>query len=216
MLYRKASTQGPWLRPPLQPLLTLQQPLSYVSREHIADVFASQEHGRRDISVCFTGHRVIPAEELPALTERLDALLEALYQRGFRDFWCGGALGFDTLAAQRVLLLRNRHEGIRLCLAIPCSTQSARWNADDCLVYEQLLYAADETKVLARQYYEGCMLARNRYMVDSSALCLCYLHHQKGGTMYTALYATRQGIPLLNLAIPGDCERFLRQSKTKA
>lgn len=213
MLYRKATASETWLRTPIQPPLALHQPLSYVSRDHIADVFASQEHGRRDIAVCFTGHRVLPAAELPALTERLDALLEALYQRGFRDFLCGGALGFDTLAAQRVLLLRNRHEGVRLCLAIPCSTQSAHWNADDCLVYEQLLYAADETKVLSRHYYEGCMFVRNRYMVDNSALCVCYLNHQKGGTMYTALYAMRQGIPLLNLAIPSDCERFLAETK---
>ena len=213
MLYRKAPASSGWLRPPLQPPVLLHQPLSYISRDHIADVFASQENGRKDISVCFTGHRVIPSSELPALTERLDRVLEALYLRGFRDFICGGALGFDTLAAQRILLMRTNHADVRLRLAIPCSTQSARWKASDCLVYEQLLYAADETIVLSRHYYEGCMYARNRYMVDNSAFCVCYLNRQKGGTMYTALYAMQEGLPLLNLAIASDCERLIQETK---
>ena len=161
MLYRKAQVSDRWLRAPLQAPTALHQPLSYISRSHIADVFASQENGRKDISVCFTGHRAIPPQELPALTERLDRVLEALYQHGFRDFICGGALGFDTLAAQRILLMRTHHADVRLRLAIPCSTQSARWKASDCLIYEQLLYAADETVVLSSHYYEGCVHAES-------------------------------------------------------
>lgn len=43
------------------------------------------------------------------------------------------------------------------------------------------------------------MYMRNRYMVDNSAFCVCYLNRQKGGTMYTALYAMQEGLPLLNL-----------------
>ena len=103
MLYRKAQVSDRWLRAPLQAPTALHQPLSYISRSHIADVFASQENGRKDISVCFTGHRAIPPQELPALTERLDRVLEALYQHGFRDFICGGALGFDTLDRKSVV-----------------------------------------------------------------------------------------------------------------
>lgn len=213
MLYRKSQVSDRWLRAPLQAPTALHQPLSYISRSHIADVFASQENGRKDISVCFTGHRAIPPQELPALTERLDRVLEALYQHGFRDFICGGALGFDTLAAQRILLMRTHHADVRLRLAIPCSTQSARWKASDCLIYEHLLYAADETVVLSSHYYEGCMYMRNRYMVDNSAFCVCYLNRQKGGTMYTALYAMQEGLPLLNLAIASDCERLIQETK---
>ena len=66
MLYRKSQVSDRWLRAPLQAPTALHQPLSYISRSHIADVFASQENGRKDISVCFTGHRAIPPQELPA------------------------------------------------------------------------------------------------------------------------------------------------------
>lgn len=57
------------------------------------------------------------------------------------------------------------------------------------------------------------MYMRNRYMVDNSAFCVCYLNRQKGGTMYTALYAMQEGLPLLNLAIASDCERLIQKTK---
>lgn len=47
MLYRKAQVSDRWLRAPLQAPTALHQPLSYISRSHIADVFASQENGRK-------------------------------------------------------------------------------------------------------------------------------------------------------------------------
>lgn len=187
----------------------LRQPLSFISREMIADVFDSQQRGRKDLTVCFTGHRLIPREEAEALSQRLDAVLEALYQRGFRDFISGAALGFDVLAAERVIALKARHSGVKLHLAIPCSTQSERWAAQDCARYERMLYNADTSRVLSQFYYTGCMQVRNRYMVDRSAFCLCYLTHSRGGTMSTVAYAMEQECPVLNLAMPDACEAFI-------
>lgn len=188
---------------------TLRQPLSFITREMIADVYDSQLRGRKDISVCFTGHRLIPSEDRTGLIESLAMVLECLYQRGFRDFFSGAALGFDVLAAEQVLELRSRHPDVRLHLAIPCSSQSERWHDADCRRYERLLYNADATHVLSRQYYVGCMQVRNRFMVDRSAMCLCYLRHMKGGTMSTVSYAMEQSCPVLNLAMPGACEAFV-------
>ncbi len=189
---------------------TLRQPLSFITREMISDVYDSQLRGRKDLTVCFTGHRVIPPEESENIAIRLDAVLETLYQRGFRDFISGAALGFDVLCAERVALLRQRHGGVRLHLAIPCSTQADHWNDADCQRYERMLYNADTTHVLSRQYYQGCMQVRNRFMVDHSAFCLCYLTHNRGGTMATVAYALQQSCPVLNLAMEDACDAFNR------
>ena len=48
---------------------------------------------------CFTGHRNLPAEHLPAIPSLLDDTVAELIGRGIVDFACGGARGFDTLAA---------------------------------------------------------------------------------------------------------------------
>ena len=123
----------------------------------------------------------------------------------------GAAVGFDALAAERVIAMKERHPDASLHLAIPCSTQSERWSQADSSRYEQLLYQADATHVLSRDYYVGCMQVRNRFMVDRSAFCLCYLTHMKGGTMATVAYATQQSCPVLNLAMEDACEAFIRE-----
>lgn len=190
---------------------TFRQPLSYISRAMIADVYDSQLRGRKDLSVCFTGHRVIPHIEQEQLAARLDRLLENLYRKGYRDFFSGAALGFDTLAAERVIALKNLHPDVILHLAIPCSSQADHWSAADSTRYERVLYCADQTHVLSRDYYIGCMQVRNRFMVDHSAMCLCYLTHSKGGTMATVAYALQQSCPVLNIAMEDAVNAFIRE-----
>ena len=62
----------------------------------------------RDRTVCFTGHRKIPAGQYDILLQRLKDTIVHLISRGYRFFGTGGALGFDTMAAQAVLELRKQ------------------------------------------------------------------------------------------------------------
>lgn len=54
-------------------------------------------------SVCFTGHRKIDSSDMYALKSLLDSTICGLVKRGVTDFYCGGALGFDTMCAHMVL-----------------------------------------------------------------------------------------------------------------
>ena len=63
------------------------------------------EKNMKEKTCCFTGHRAIPARALPALAEELEQTLRRLIGEGMRYFGAGGALGFDTLAAETVLRL---------------------------------------------------------------------------------------------------------------
>lgn len=172
----------------------------------------AEGRGKRPDAVCFTGHRQLSHDEVRDLTSRLDSVIEACWLRGYTTFICGGALGFDTLAAQRVLQARRRHPELKLVMALPCGDQSRRWSAEDCRAYEQILLAADETHVMSPHYYDGVMMRRNRYMVDHASLCICYLNKLKGGTMSTVAYAVREQCPLLNTAMPDACAAFVRES----
>ncbi|MBR6029902.1 MAG: DUF1273 family protein [Clostridia bacterium] len=159
--------------------------------------------------MCFTGHRHLPADTAE-LETRLDQCLRHLYRLGYRTFYCGAALGFDMLAAERTLYLRARCPEVRLVMVLPCADQDARWPERERNRHLYLTGAADERVVLAPGYYEGCMMVRNRWMVDRSAFCLCYLIAPKGGTVSTVTCAAREGLALLNLAIPEKCAAFLR------
>lgn len=177
----------------------MREPSNLITRARVARALETEQTNQ--LTVCFTGHRYLSASDLPIITLRLDAALELCYQQGYRDFLCGGALGFDMLAAERVLALQCQHTGVRLIFVIPCGDQVQLWSASQAQRYERLLYAANEIRVLSPFYFEGCMQVRNRHMVDHSDLCICYFRHAKGGTASTVAYAIREQVPVLNVAM---------------
>ena len=93
----------------------------------------------REKTCCFTGHRVIPARSLPALAKELEQTLRCLIGAGVRYFGAGGALGFDTLAAETVLRLKGEYPGIRLILVLPCRDQTRGWREADVRRYRDIL-----------------------------------------------------------------------------
>ena len=149
---------------------------------------------------CFTGYRVVPETEFRPLWELLTKTLRTLADEGFCEFCAGGALGFDTLAAEAVLLLREKRPELRLTLVLPCRDQAARWRPEDVRRYEQIKREADTVEYIGEQYTRGCIQRRNRALVDRSDLCVCYLTRSTGGTKYTVEYAAKRGLPILNLA----------------
>lgn len=155
----------------------------------------------QEATACFTGHRFIPQPVRKPLTAALDRNIQHMISEGYTSFLCGGALGFDMLAEEAVIRARKNHSTIRLILVIPCAGQSSRWPAEEKKKYSEILQQADEHIVLSPQYYTGCMLTRNRYMVDRSSRCVCYLYNMRGGTMSTVQYALQKQIRIDNLAM---------------
>ena len=149
---------------------------------------------------CFTGHRSIPAGLDKFLGERSSAGIEYLYKQGIKNFLVGGALGFDTIAAHSVIKQRESHSDIQLIVVAPCQDQDKYWVQKDKDIYTKIKKDADEVITLSENYYQGCMQDRNRYLVDNSIACICYLTQISGGTAYTVSYAKSKGLTVYNLA----------------
>ena len=148
----------------------------------------------------FTGHRSISSEKSKYLFQRIKDGINYLYTHNTRTFLTGGAIGFDTLAAKAVIECRNIHNDIQLVLVIPCRDQTRAWRQADIEAYESIKELADEVICLSENYYSGCMHRRNRYLVDNSSACICYLTRTNGGTAYTVRYARDKGLSIFNLA----------------
>ena len=155
---------------------------------------------KKNKTCCFTGHRQIPSEERAEITDRLERVIASLYQKGILYYGAGGALGFDTLAAQTVLRLRESYPGMKLILVLPCLTQTRGWRPEDVAEYERIKAQADKIVYTTQQYTRGCMHKRNRHLVDNSGVCVCYLTGNSGGTAYTVHYARKQGLHVINIA----------------
>lgn len=154
----------------------------------------------RDRTACFTGHRKISVKQYDAIYERLKATIVSLIERNYRFFGAGGAIGFDTMAAQAVLAIRNQYPHIRLILVLPCRSQAEKWSEYDRAIYEHIKAQADKVVYTAQEYTKNCMHLRNRHLVDNSNVCICYLTERTGGTAYTVSYARMQGIEVINIA----------------
>lgn len=157
---------------------------------------------KKEKTCCFTGHRIIPREEIGRLQFALQSQISALAEKGVTIFYCGGALGFDTLAAEAVLQAKKEHPAIRLHLALPCPEQAERWRTEDVMRYEKIKEQADSVVFVSPRYSSGCMQKRNRYMADRSCVCIAYLlpQQQRGGTKYTVAYCEKKNLPVVNLA----------------
>lgn len=154
----------------------------------------------KEDACCFTGHRDIPPKILSALTAKLEAIVLELIADGIRYFYAGGALGFDTLAAETVLRLRDQFPQIQLILALPCHEQTRGWSAASVERYESILRRANEVIYTSEHYTRGCMQRRNRFMVDHSAVCVSYCTRATGGSAYTLQYARKVGLRILLLS----------------
>ena len=158
-------------------------------------------NGSRPVVSPATGK--IPPSHRLWLQCRLQEAIASLADRGVDTFLAGGALGFDTLAAQEVLRLRAAElPQLRLVLVLPCLGQEAYWKPEDAALYQDLLRQADEAIYTADTYSRWCMFQRDRYLVDHSAYCLCYWNRaqgERGGTAYTVGYARKRGLEVENL-----------------
>ncbi len=155
-------------------------------------------------SVCFTGHRHIKSSDMLQLKSVLDSTVTSLVKRGATEFYCGGALGWDTMCANMVLYLRKRKGfDIHLHLVLPCSNeeQTAKWSDSDKKMFYDILKNADSVEYTAKSYTPTCMKQRNARLVELADCCVCYYdeNNSRSGTGQTVRIAQSKGIEVINL-----------------
>lgn len=163
----------------------------------------------RPPTCAFTGHR---SAKLPwgynesdprclDLKQRIWDTVEAVASAGFTSFICGMAEGCDLYFCEAVLALKREQPEISLEAAIPFAGQADKWPDHMQKRYLSLLEECDRKTVLQEEYTPGCMMKRNRYMVDHADLIIACYDGQTGGTLNTLRYALERGVEIIHLAI---------------
>ena len=153
-------------------------------------------------STCFfTGHRKLSDEDYKKIKDILRQQIVILIEDGVKYFGVGGAVGFDTVAALTIIMLKEIYTHIRLILILPCREQDRFWSKESKCVYNYIKQYADKIVYISNEYVRGCMLQRNRYMAEHSDYCICFLTKETGGTAYTVEYAKKRNIRIINIAL---------------
>lgn len=144
----------------------------------------------------FTGHRVLSCYDFDAAL--LDRVILNLIKNGTDTFYCGMARGFDIAAAESVIYYKKEY-GIKLVACLPCPEQAEKFTSLNKERYENVLKNCDEVILLSDEYYNGCMHARDRYLVESCDLLVSFLRKKSGGTFYTVNYAKKLDKKIIEL-----------------
>lgn len=154
----------------------------------------------RQKSVCFSGHRFFPYNKRQEVTKQLTEEITEAYRQGMRNFYCGMALGFDSLAASVAISLRNELPDLVLIAVVPFRNQAEKWSTKQKVSYQSLLSMMDDVIVLSEEYSADCLLRRNDYMLEHSLAVIAYYDgKRRGGTEYTCKRAERMGLTVKNL-----------------
>lgn len=150
-------------------------------------------------SCCFSGHR---PQKLPwkyderdvrciEYKEKLLAVISAVYESGISHFICGMALGCDMYCAEAVISLKRVYPDITLEAAVPYLGQESAWVEKSRIRYREILKHCDKVTVIQDAYTPGCMMRRNRYMVDTANVLIACYDGKPGGTWNTIKYAEK-------------------------
>ncbi|MFR3921869.1 MAG: SLOG family protein [Dysosmobacter welbionis] len=134
----------------------------------------------RETTCCFTGHR---PEKLPwredegdprclELKARLAGAVEAAYEKGMRHFLCGMARGADFYCCEAALALRERRPRRDGGGGHPLRGAGRPLAGAGPGTVVLPVERCDNETMLQHHYDRGCMLRRNRYLVDHSAMLI--------------------------------------------
>ena len=177
--------------------------------------------------LCFTGHRPKDLDGTDDyVKEQLEKLIRAAYQKGYRTFISGMAVGVDMYAAQIVLNLKEEFDDIQLLAAIPFPGQAEKFSPKQKNQWMNIVMAADDINIfnpdtsenekqswktvmemnraaIARGPWEKYDVFkwldnRNHWMIDNSDSVLAiWSGKEKGGTANAVRYALKKNKSLV-------------------
>ena len=151
-------------------------------------------------TAAFTGHRWYDSSRKHSVRKRIEECVREAYRNGITNFISGMAIGFDLLAAELVLSLKQECPAITLTAALPFGEQASRFNELNKCRYYKCLSQADDIVILSNDYTAKCYLERDRFMVEHSSLLIaCYDGRNRGGTFWTVNFAARTGKNVINI-----------------
>ncbi len=149
----------------------------------------------------FTGHRNMSISEIMSIQDELEQCISDCIAAGVYIFIAGGAVGFDTLAAETVLKLKRKYPDIMLCLYIPGYGQTRCFSASQKRRWKYIWNRADYVKYIsyADCGIKGVYAKRNQAMADDAGFCIAYCKYERTGSAQTLEMAKKNGVIIMNI-----------------
>ncbi len=138
------------------------------------------------MSVCtFFGHKECFSLDAQVLQDAIERII----LRGADTFYVGNQGGFDGMVYHCLKRLRKMHPHIQFSVVL-AYLPTAKREADDL---SDTIYPEIEG------HPKFAIERRNRWMIEASDICLCYINRTWGGAYKFARMAERRGLTVINL-----------------
>lgn len=117
--------------------------------------------------------------------------IEDLISRGVDTFYVGNQGAFDGMVYHCLKQLRTAYPHIRISVVLAYLPAEKRAGDMADTMYPEI-----------EGHPKFAIARRNRWMIDASDYCLCYITHTWGGAYKFADMAKRHGLPVINLTDP--------------
>lgn len=161
---------------------------------------------KKETTVAFTGYRTSKMFSGKTDTTLLNVVatetylaIKECYKQGYKTYLTGMCDGFDLIAAEAVLKLKEQHSDIQLIAVVPFMGQELGYSQKDKEWYNTIYKLADEVVFTSNTYHKNAYLHRNDYLLEHSSMIICYYDGQRGGTMYTFNRAVKAGMSRVNI-----------------
>lgn len=149
----------------------------------------------RDVTCCCIGPAQLYASEIPELNLWLGQTIEQLRKKhGVKYFGVGGNRGFEMMAANTILSLRQRYPDIRLILVLPCPEYASKWREDDRRSISGIISQASKIVYASKSYTPTCMAMRDKRLIDYSGTLIT---HSDKSTATAVAYAKKMDVEVI-------------------
>ena len=155
-------------------------------------------------SCAFTGHRperfFFKQNEKHPLCEKIKAALfeqsTALYDKGVKRFYIGGAQGVDIWAGEVIIKMKKlpEYQDIELICVIPFEGHDSDWDEGIYDRFLKICSVCNEIKIISPSVDPKAFIKRNKYMVDNSDYVIAVYDKKRklrSGTGQTVNYAKK-------------------------
>ena len=137
------------------------------------------------VACTFFGHRECYSLDLQVLMD----VIENLIHKGVDTFYVGNQGQFDSTVYACLKQLRSKHPHIRVCVVLAyLPTEKNEYGNPADTMYPEI-----------EGHPKFAIERRNRWMIDRSDYCLCYINHTWGGAYKFARLAKHRGKTVINL-----------------
>lgn len=147
---------------------------------------------KKETTATFIGHKDCYGLDREQLRWAISSLIE---NNGVTDFISGGMGSFDIICAGFVKELQIKYPYVRSYVVVPMLSYAKKYSEYYSDYYDGSMFPEE----LDMTPYAAAIPKRNRYLVDSSAYAICFVHHISGGSYKTMEYAKKRDIRIINI-----------------